>query len=198
MVSSKSNKRQLPNSAPHRHKGHRLTWFIVFLILIAIAAIILINLFQPLHPDQPTPSDNTTSEPSRSTPVKGDSDSTQTKDTEDTDPLIKEKTPSQHEGPSANTSASLTGAITYTDISSGKLSVRVSIDQFLEDGTCTLHLTQGEHDYYFEAPITLSASTATCRGFDVDTADIPPGDYDIRIDLSSGEKTGSINGKVNL
>ena len=191
--------RQLPSTAPHRHKSHKLIWFIVFAILIAIATIIIINLFQPLHPDQPTPSDDTTSESSASASVKGDSDSTKSESSKDLDPLIEEKTPTQHEGPSANASASLTGSISYIDTSTrGQLSVRVNIDQFLEDGSCTLYLTQNGNYYYFEVPIILSASTATCRGFDIDTTDIPSGDYDLRIDLSSGEKTGAINGKVSL
>lgn len=191
--------RQLPSSAPHRHKGHKLVWFIIFAVLIAVAAIIIVNLFQPLHPDQSTTVDNTTSEDSNSIPVKGNSESTKSDSSEELDPLIEEKTPTQHEGPSANASASLTGSISYIDTSTAdQLSIRVNIDQFLEDGTCTLHLTQGERDYYFEALIILSASTSTCRGFDIDTVDIPSGDYDLRIDLSSGEKTGTINGKVTL
>lgn len=198
--SSRSRNRQLPSSAPHRRKSHRVVWSIFFIALIAIATIILINVFQPLHSENTQPTDNTTSESSSTTDVKGDSKSSDnsSNDSKDLDPLIKDKTPTQHEGASANASDSLTGSISYTDISSDKLTVRINIDQFLEDGTCVLHLLQDQNDYFFEANITLSASTSTCRGFDIDTTGLPSGNYDLRIDLSSGDKTGIINGKVTL
>lgn len=198
----RSKSRQLPSSAPRRHKSHGLIWSIIFVSLIVVAAIILINLFQPLHPSSNNPSepDSTTSESSNPATVKGDSTSIDHPDdsSDNLDPLIKDKTPQKHEGSSANASASLTGSISYTNVSNGQLSVRVNIDQFLESGTCTLHLLQGAHDNYFEAPIAFSASTSTCQGFDVDISDLPSGDYELRIDLTSSEKTGSINGKVTL
>lgn len=111
----------------------------------------------------------------------------------------EEKKVKQYEGEDANSFADLTGAITYAGVSGGFLKIRVNIDQYLESGTCTLALRkEGANTYSAEARIVASASTATCEGFDVSTGELEGGDYAIVLYISSGEKTGEIDGEVRV
>lgn len=112
---------------------------------------------------------------------------------------VEKKEVKQYEGEDANNFADLTGAITYTGVSGGFLRIRVNIDQYLESGTCTLALRkEGANIYSAEARIVASASTATCEGFDIPTSELETGDYVIVIYISSGEKTGEIDGEVRV
>lgn len=104
-----------------------------------------------------------------------------------------------YEGGNPNKAEGLTGAVTYAGVSpDGKeLVIRVNIDQYLGGGSCELNLVQGGVVYKDMANITSSASTATCEGFNVPAGGLS-GDYEIMIYMSSGEKTGTIKGKVSV
>lgn len=110
-----------------------------------------------------------------------------------------EKKVPQYEGEDANLSEELTGSVTYAGVLDGVLMVRVNIDQFLASGECELTLTQnGVNIYNTVVPITQSASTATCQGFNVDASKFIAGATQIMIKMSSGGKNGIIYGEVDL
>lgn len=89
--------------------------------------------------------------------------------------------------------------ITYAGVSGGDLIVRVNIDQYLAGGTCKLKLLgSGGASYEETVDIADSAATATCKGFNVATTKIPSGKVSISILVTSGAKTGTIEGEVNL
>lgn len=105
----------------------------------------------------------------------------------------------QYEGDNANDSDSLTGVITYAAVVGNKLTIRVSIDQYLSNGTCGLTLSRGDDTIHSSiANIIGSASTSTCEGFDVPISELGGGAMDININLSSGEREGVIRGEVNI
>lgn len=106
----------------------------------------------------------------------------------------------QYDGENPNNGGELTGVVTYAGVSGGKLMIRVNINQYLSGGSCNLRLLSSDGSVAYDdvAGITDSASTSTCEGFDVSTAGLAGGSYEIVIDLISGGKTGTINGEVGL
>ncbi len=105
----------------------------------------------------------------------------------------------QYDGGDPNESADLTGVVTYVGVNGGNLMIRTSIDQFLNEGQCELNIYQGGSVVYSEvANIIGNVSTATCEGFDIATQKLPNGKLSIKINLSSGGKTGIIEGEANI
>ena len=124
---------------------------------------------------------------------------TETTEAELTGAEVEKKEVKQYEGEDANGFADLTGVITYAGVSGGFLRIRVNIDQYLEGGTCTLALRkEGASIYSAETRIAASASTATCEGFDVSASGLESGSYTVVIYISSGERTGEIDGEVKV
>ncbi len=112
---------------------------------------------------------------------------------------VEEKKVVQYEGEDANNSDSLTGVVTYAAVVGDKVTIRVSIDQYLSSGTCGLTLTRsGATVYSSIANIVGSASTSTCEGFDVPTSELGGGAMEIIINLNSGDRKGVIRGEVNI
>lgn len=107
-----------------------------------------------------------------------------------------DKTPVKYDGDDPNTLDSLTGSITYTGVTGNKLIIRMSINQYLGSGVCSLTLG----DYSSTVNITPSASTSTCEGFDIPISDLGnlSGKVNFTINLQSGDKTGTITGEVSL
>lgn len=110
------------------------------------------------------------------------------------------KTPVAYEGANANSSESLTGVITYSAVSSNNLLIRTNIDQYLSSGVCALILYNNGNTKTFTADIIPEASTSTCAGFDIPLSNLSgfSGIVDIKITLTSDDKTGNINGVINL
>ena len=102
-----------------------------------------------------------------------------------------------YEGADPNKSDELTGVVTYAGVNGSTLMVRVNIDQYLDSGVCELSL-QGSSMYSDTANIVGSAATATCEGFDVPMGELEPGAYQIVIRVSSGDKSGTIRGAVDI
>lgn len=114
------------------------------------------------------------------------------------EPEEKPKVP-QYDGDDPNTAEQITGAITYIGVSNGYLRVRVNVDQYINGGSCNIVLLRGGAQIYSDyANLNSSASTSTCEGFDIPVADLGTGYTQIRITLSSGEKTGAVTGEVTL
>ena len=109
---------------------------------------------------------------------------------------VEEKKVVQYDGKDPNGAGGLSGVVTYAGVSGGVLMVRVNIDQYLDNGKCELNLVRdGGVVYNSTAEIVGSASTATCAGFDVPIGGLG-GNYQVRVLLSSGEKTGVIEGEA--
>lgn len=110
-----------------------------------------------------------------------------------------EKKVEQFDGGDPNDREELTGVITYAGVSSGNLVIRVNIDQYLTSGTCKLKITGNDGAVYEETVAAVdSAATATCKGFNVATNKLPSGKLSISILVTSGGKTGTIEGEVSL
>lgn len=105
----------------------------------------------------------------------------------------------QYEGESPNKSETLTGLITYADVSGEDLVVRVNIDQFLQEGNCSLSVIKNGANLYSETvAIQESVSTSTCDGFKIPVSRLSKGDLQIEILLESGDRNGKITGRVRI
>lgn len=106
------------------------------------------------------------------------------------------KTPSSLD--SENSSSSITKisvSIPYSDYYSTQdtsLHVTTLIGKVTSEGTCTLTLSRtGYTSVTMVAPVQAQASSSTCKGFTVPTADMASGIWNLRIDYVDGNNKGS-------
>lgn len=118
----------------------------------------------------------------------------------DEDKKMEDKKPIQkYEGEDPNENEKLTGVITYAGATSNNVIVRVNIDQYINGGSCILKMIKNDSVEYEETSnLIADVSTSTCEGFNIPRAKIANGNYIIRIELVSGDKTGSISGELNI
>lgn len=110
-----------------------------------------------------------------------------------------EKKVAQYEGEDPNKSGVISGAVTYAGVSGNKLMIRVNIDQFLGGGQCNLNLVRDGVTIYGEVVgVVSSAATSTCEGFDVPAEGLGNGITEVRIEVSDGDKSGTIMSEVSL
>ena len=77
--------------------------------------------------------------------------------------------------------------------------MRLNIDQYLEDGECRLFLKRSGNVIHDEVTgVVGNAMTATCEGFDIPIDGIGSGQVSIEVMVSSGEKSGTITGAVDI
>ncbi|MDR0955771.1 MAG: hypothetical protein LBM73_01435 [Candidatus Nomurabacteria bacterium] len=87
-----------------------------------------------------------------------------------------------------STSNNLNVVINQANVSGGTLSIRVTIDQLLGSGTCTL--TAG--NYTATADVVANPQSSSCQGFDVPTSQISGHSFTVKV--VSGQKSGSASG----
>lgn len=105
----------------------------------------------------------------------------------------------QYEGEDPNVAEELSGTVTYAAVAEDRLVIRVTIDQYLTEGSCDLTLSRGGSNIYSDtANIIGDVSTATCEGFDVSVGELGGGDIEININLNAGDRSGVIRGEVGI
>ncbi len=107
-------------------------------------------------------------------------------------------TPKQYEGDNPNTDKSLIGIINYKSVVDGNLTLRVTIDQSLTSGTCSLKLTSAGKTVTRSAPVITNPSSSTCEGFSVPVSELSSGQWTIEITVTSGNRTGTFKDKVTI
>lgn len=181
---------------PRRRRNLRWVWGAVLLLLvIAIIVIILVknNVFGGNHSNTASPSGQNSANIVKQPEPKKD----ERKDSPEETPK-KEEIP-QYDGANPNTAEELSGVISYAGVNGGNLMIRVNIDQYLTDGKCVLTLSRdGTSIYNAEAGIESSVATSTCSGFNVPATGLGSGNLRIKIELKAGEKSGTIEGEVNI
>lgn len=185
--------------AKKRKQKNIVKWVVRgFLLVLLIAAGVIVYLVWDNYfndkKDEPKPAES-----SETTEVADEKDEKKSEEGESAETELVNKEVKQYEGENPNSAEGLTGVITHAGVSGANLVIRVNIDQYLESGTCTLGLRkEGMNLYGAEARIVPSASTATCEGFDVPVSELESGNIRIVVYISSGGKTGEINGEVSI
>jgi len=109
-----------------------------------------------------------------------------------TDPMPDEDTPQV-----ASTEKPIPVVITYAG--GTPLQVRVISDELLANGSCVLSLQQnGVSKYEQTVEVFPTARTTTCKGFSVDTASLPKGNYSATVRIISGDRAGQASTEVTL
>ena len=104
----------------------------------------------------------------------------------------------QYSGDNPNDAGELSGVITYTGVVNDTFAIRVNIDQYVNEGTCTLTLTGAQTNYVEAARVVDAASTATCEGFNVPLSQINDNSVRIYIEINADGKKGIISGDATL
>lgn len=113
--------------------------------------------------------------------------------------IIDGKTPKNLDGGTTEAQNSLTGVINYADVIEDELVIRVSIDQYLEVGTCVLELAAPAVNDVFSLTdqIVPSAATSSCS-FNIATSLLTGGHYNIKVTVNSENKTGVMEDEVDV
>lgn len=175
--------------AQKRKNSKKWIFWVLMVVLFVAAAVVCYlvwnNYFRDKEEDKPNEE--------QSLVEKYEEEKVEEKEEE----TVEKKKVVQYEGEDPNIQEELTGVVTYAGVNGDNLMIRVNIDQYLESGSCELSLMQNGVAYSDVANIVGSAATATCEGFNVSVSGLG-GDYEIVIKISSGDKTGTINGKVEI
>lgn len=115
------------------------------------------------------------------------------------EPIVMKEEMVQYDGEDPNEGTSVTGVITYASVNGGNLMIRMNIDQYLSGGNCKLSLVQNGAVVFEATAVVIDAvSTSTCEGFNVPMAGLGGGKTMINIVVTSGDKSGTISGEVEL
>lgn len=144
-------------------------------------------------------------------PTEQQSDEEQNSDDEDGDKEENNESNSGENGEISgevdeNDENKITGNIDYRALVGDTLSIRTTISELFNDGTCSLTIT-GPHEQVYKLTdkiIPNSASTSTCVGFDINMDLVEKdeerraGKWTITIDLASGGRTGQLVSEMTL
>ena len=179
---------------------------------LIIATVILLIIAISVGAYLLTSQDNQSNTPKDSTQKSAD----QSKDTSKNSSKVDKKTddttvdkgvaehekekdiPPNYEGPDANASESLTGSINYAGVIDGKLTIRTTINQALDSGSCAIALTKGSTTVNRSSNIISNPSSSSCEGFDIPTAELGGGDWSFTIKVTSGNRTGVLKGTAAI
>lgn len=191
-----------------------IAWIIAFIILIAVAVVIVLRLFaSPINrSDTSSESDDsqssseatadqetTTSNAMDNSDVTNSTSTSTSTDTSTSSTTVENKTPTKYEGADANTFEKLTGSITYNAVVDNVYKVRVSIDQLLEGaGTCVLTLKSGSQEFTRTSSTIDNPSSSTCEGFDIPVAQLKSGDYTVSIEVLTSSRSTTLTGAITI
>lgn len=199
------SKNKQPTESIRRHRPiYKMPLFwVVFAIILGVGGFFGYRFFIKKKPEEiqvsQTNSEEKTTQITYETPDKNTTSKPKTNETESSSSTSPDgKTPEKYDGNDPNLEESLTGSITTARIEGDKLIIRVTIDQYLSSGTCSLTVTNGEQTIEKTANITPIASTSSCEGFDIATSELNnlENKISIKIKITSGDKTGNITGEV--
>lgn len=118
----------------------------------------------------------------------------------------EEDSPENHIPPKYDTPAntpepaSLTGVISHASVRNDNLVIRTTINQFLSSGDCSLTLTRSSDSKTVTKRTSIAAgpSTSSCDGFDIPTTELGSGNWDIVINLKSGDRQGRLTQSISI
>lgn len=182
--------------AQRRRRNRKWLWWGVGVILVAVLVAVGVSMGQGSS-DGSRGDDQAESSESEEE-VAGEGMATNESEDLDVETAEKKKVV-QYEGDDPNEAEELTGVVTYAGVNSGSLMIRVSIDQYLVNGTCELTLERsGAIIYSSIANIVGDVAAATCEGFDVPVGELGGGEIGININLSADGRRGTIRGEASI
>ena len=95
-------------------------------------------------------------------------------------------------------SDNLSVTISHKSVQDNKLVLRVTIQQLISSGECTLTLTKDSNVITKKANIVQNPSSSTCAGFDIPVNELGSGLWNINIAVTGNNKTDSVGDKINI
>jgi hypothetical protein len=89
-------------------------------------------------------------------------------------------------------------SVTASSQNNGLYQVRALIGALTNDGTCTLVLTQGSKTVTKTAATQASATSSTCRGFDVPVSELAAGQWQLNLSVTSPSLIGSTTSTITV
>lgn len=180
---------------------HKKIIQISLIILVLTAAYLLITWQLRVFPFKDTNlHSNVNSEPKTQSYNQETIENVPSTDHNNSNTEAEKDLPTQYEGENPNISETLTGSINYKSVIDNKLVVRVTINQLLSSGSCTLRLARSSDQKIVtkQAAIIPNPSSATCEGFDVPVSELGSGQWSIEINITSSDRTGTLKEEVTL
>lgn len=181
----------------NQKSGFNLLYIFAILVFVAGATFLCLSIFAPAKKTDDDTSSNTTT---KETEKKKEDDKSEKKD--DNNSENQDKTPKKYEEPSETDPSKINASITKNEISNGRYSLRVTMYELLNEGTCKLHMESSNGDTLDRSANVIIAGpdSSACEGFDVDNIKsyLNSGTYDFTVTINSGSKTGSVNGTIKV
>lgn len=111
--------------------------------------------------------------------------------TSTTNPKTNQSTPS---GPASTLQTQITAA----SVQNGTLYIRNSISGIYNDGTCSLTLTHGDQTIDRSAGVQALPQSSTCKGFNITTAGMASGIWNINLTVTINGQSATATGKVTI
>lgn len=89
-------------------------------------------------------------------------------------------------------------ALTALNQNGSTLQIRTLIQSVMDDGACSLQLSNGNRTLYRTVKTQPLANSSTCAGFDVETSELYPGDWSVKISLTYQGKTSELSSMVTI
>ncbi len=195
----KTNIQKTTSNAQHRLPLYRRAWFLVLLVLIAIAAIVCLVVFlvKPDNHDAASADSKSGDDASQDLSEQEVSQTNDGQHDNQNEPYSDpDQITPQYEGENPNLANDLSGNIANYSYDGGMLKINTMINQYLSSGTCELKVTGSNGNIYTaSSDIIASASTSAC--YDLGVA-VSPDTYTIEIILKSDNKQGIITGEISL
>lgn len=171
---------------------------IAAIALLILAAIALGAMaYTKTGPFANSSQQDTASNTSNTTPSTP-SDNTDTNNTNETTPT--EKTPVSNQPSDDGTAPenTVTASITAANQNGNTLQIRTLIESVDTNGTCSLTLLKGTSKVTRSADIQALASSSTCKGFDIPTSSLSPGEWELTITIKLTNKQATVTKTITI
>ena len=88
--------------------------------------------------------------------------------------------------------------ITANTVNGPTYQVRARIDDILSEGACKITLSQNDKVLTKEASVQPTANFSTCAGFDIPVSELGNGSWNVKIIVTSTERTGDATTVINI
>jgi energy-coupling factor transporter transmembrane protein EcfT len=106
--------------------------------------------------------------------------------------------PSKGVEPSNDVPENITVIFSATNQTDTTLQIRALIEAVLGSGQCTLTLTSGSTTVTKTASVQALASSSTCTGFDIPLTELPAGEWQLNLVVTSGSSKGSVEKGITV
>lgn len=185
---------------------------LVVVVVLGVTAAILFLNSSPSNDSQKKSGNSTTEQDKDTSDDDSSNSSDQNKDNSDSnadqsseDTREEGKNTPVPDNSGVQNSPNLTGVINYKANTGEALSIRTTINQRVDEGSCILNLTGPNNlKYTTTATIIANPQSSSCAGFDIPLDQLAEddklirGQWNIDIQLTSGTRTGSLQDKITL